>query len=129
MDPDRVNSLAAGIIGLSCQGNSTAELDGVSLADSRDENEFTGTAGALDVPTYGSTLTLYRDGQAQEIDASGYPPMWQAEWQEFLAAVAENREPSVNGALGRRVIEVAQAMYQSSAERRLVELPTVGKVL
>ncbi|WP_083800363.1 TonB-dependent receptor domain-containing protein [Erythrobacter sp. SD-21] len=36
--------LAGGIIALSCQGNSTAELDGVTIADSRDEDEFTGTA-------------------------------------------------------------------------------------
>nr|WP_247711675.1 TonB-dependent receptor [Qipengyuania aurantiaca] len=36
--------LAGGIIALSCQGNSTSELDGVSIADSRDEDEFTGTA-------------------------------------------------------------------------------------
>ena len=43
--------LAAGIIGLSCQGNSTSELDGISLADSRDENEFTGTAVLSYKPT------------------------------------------------------------------------------
>ncbi|MBX7500530.1 TonB-dependent receptor [Qipengyuania sp. YG27] len=36
--------LAGGLIALSCQGNSTSELDGVSVADSRDEDEFTGTA-------------------------------------------------------------------------------------
>lgn len=36
--------LAGGLIGLSCQGNSTSELDGVTLADTRDEDEFTGTA-------------------------------------------------------------------------------------
>ncbi|OAO04880.1 TonB-dependent receptor [Sphingomonadales bacterium EhC05] len=36
--------LAGGLIGLSCQGNSTSELDGVTLTDSRSENEFTGTA-------------------------------------------------------------------------------------
>lgn len=36
--------LAGGIIGLSCQGNSTSEIDGVSIADTRDEDEFTGTA-------------------------------------------------------------------------------------
>ncbi|HCJ80613.1 MAG TPA: TonB-dependent receptor, partial [Erythrobacter sp.] len=33
-----------GILGLSCQGNSTAELDGVTLSDQRKEDEFTGTA-------------------------------------------------------------------------------------
>lgn len=36
--------LVAGILGLSCQGNSTAELNGVSIKDSRSEDEFTGTA-------------------------------------------------------------------------------------
>jgi iron complex outermembrane recepter protein len=32
------------ILGLSCQGNSTAELNGVSINDERNESEFTGTA-------------------------------------------------------------------------------------
>ncbi|KUO57756.1 MAG: TonB-dependent receptor [Sphingomonadales bacterium BRH_c3] len=36
--------LAGGLIALSCQGNSNAELDGVSIDDKRSENEFTGTA-------------------------------------------------------------------------------------
>ncbi|MDP4540750.1 TonB-dependent receptor [Qipengyuania sp. DY56-A-20] len=44
-------AFAGGILGLSCQGNSTAELDGVSLSDSRDENEFTGTAVLSYKPT------------------------------------------------------------------------------
>ncbi|WP_081944761.1 TonB-dependent receptor [Sphingopyxis sp. MWB1] len=35
---------AAGILGLSCQGNSTSELDGVSIRDKRSEDEWTGTA-------------------------------------------------------------------------------------
>src|SRR3990167_3109191 len=37
-------SLAGGLIALSCQGNSNAELDGVSIADRKSEDEFTGTA-------------------------------------------------------------------------------------
>ena len=37
-------STAGGIIGLSCQGNSTAELNNVSINDKRSEDEFTGTA-------------------------------------------------------------------------------------
>ena len=36
--------LAGGLIALSCQGNSTAELNGLVLNDTRDESEFTGTA-------------------------------------------------------------------------------------
>ncbi|HEV2569835.1 TonB-dependent receptor [Sphingomonas sp.] len=37
-------ALAAALIGLSCQGNSTAELNGVTIRDRRSEDEFTGTA-------------------------------------------------------------------------------------
>lgn len=36
--------LIAGILGLSCQGNSTAELNGVSINNKRSEDEWTGTA-------------------------------------------------------------------------------------
>ena len=35
--------LAGGLIGLACQGNSTAELNGVSIQDDRSEDEWTGT--------------------------------------------------------------------------------------
>lgn len=37
-------ALAGALIGLGCQGNSTAELNGVSIRDSRSEDELTGTA-------------------------------------------------------------------------------------
>ena len=37
-------ALAGALIGLSCQGNSTAELNGVSIRDDRKEDEWTGTA-------------------------------------------------------------------------------------
>ncbi len=40
----QLGALAQGLIALSCQGNSTSELDGVSVSDSRSEDEFTGTA-------------------------------------------------------------------------------------
>jgi iron complex outermembrane receptor protein len=36
-------AVAGGLIGLSCQGNSTAELNGVSINDRRSEDEWTGT--------------------------------------------------------------------------------------
>ena len=35
---------AGGLIGLACQGNSTSELNGVSIRDRRAEDQFTGTA-------------------------------------------------------------------------------------
>ncbi len=37
-------ALAGALISLGCQGNSTAELNGVSINDDRSEDEFTGTA-------------------------------------------------------------------------------------
>ena len=37
-------AVSGGLIGLSCQGNSTAELNGVSINSRRSEGEFTGTA-------------------------------------------------------------------------------------
>jgi outer membrane receptor protein involved in Fe transport len=36
--------LAGALIGLGCQGNSTAELNGVTISDRRSESEFSGTA-------------------------------------------------------------------------------------
>ena len=59
--------LAGGLIALSCQGNSTSELDGVSLDDTRDEDEFTGTAVLSWKPTddlllYGSYSRGYKAG-------------------------------------------------------------------
>ncbi len=57
----------AGALALSCQGNSTSELDGVSIADTRDEDEFTGTAilswkPVDDVMVYGSYSRGYKAG-------------------------------------------------------------------
>ncbi len=59
--------LAGGLIGLSCQGNSTSELDGVSLSDSRKEDAFSGTAVLSWQPTpdillYGSYSRGYKAG-------------------------------------------------------------------
>ena len=65
-----VAALAAvshGLIGLACQGNSTAELNGVSIKDSRSEDEFTGTAilsykATDDLLLYGSYARGYKAG-------------------------------------------------------------------
>jgi iron complex outermembrane recepter protein len=52
-----LGATAAGLIGLSCQGNSTAELNGVSINDKRSEDEWTGTAILSYKPT--DDLLLY----------------------------------------------------------------------
>ncbi|HYG48319.1 MAG TPA: TonB-dependent receptor, partial [Allosphingosinicella sp.] len=59
--------LAAGLIGLTCQGNSTAELNGVSISDERNEDEFTGTGilsykWSRDLMVYGSWSRGYKAG-------------------------------------------------------------------
>ncbi|OYY70571.1 TonB-dependent receptor [Sphingomonas sp. 28-63-12] len=61
------SSLTGGVISLSCQGNSTAELNGVSINDKRQEGEFTGTAilsykVTPDLLVYGSWARGYKAG-------------------------------------------------------------------
>jgi outer membrane receptor protein involved in Fe transport len=60
-------TVSQAILGLSCQGNSTAELNGVTINDQRKEDEFTGT-GVLsykpndDLLFYGSYSRGYKAG-------------------------------------------------------------------
>ena len=62
-----LGGLAGGLLALSCQGNSTSELNGVSISDDRDEDEFTGTAilswkPTPDLMTYASYSRGYKAG-------------------------------------------------------------------
>ena len=62
-----LGATASGIIGLSCQGNSTAELNGVSIRDDRNEDQITGTAilswkPVDDLMVYGSFARGYKAG-------------------------------------------------------------------
>jgi outer membrane receptor protein involved in Fe transport len=50
-------AVAGGLIGLSCQGNSTSELNGVAINDRRSEDEFTGTGVLSFTPS--DDLLLY----------------------------------------------------------------------
>ncbi|QYU69701.1 TonB-dependent receptor [Leptolyngbya sp. 15MV] len=60
-------ALAGALIGLGCQGNSTAELNGVSISDDRKEDEWTGTAilsykATNDLLLYASFARGYKAG-------------------------------------------------------------------
>jgi len=64
---DTARALAGGLIALGCQGNSTAELNGVSINDERKEDKFTGTAilswkPVDDLLVYGSYSRGYKAG-------------------------------------------------------------------
>ncbi|RPF70774.1 TonB-dependent receptor [Aurantiacibacter spongiae] len=61
--------LAGGLLALSCQGNSTSELDGVTLTDSRDEDQLTGTAVLSYQPT---PETLFYASYSRGYKAGGY---------------------------------------------------------
>ena len=60
-------AVAGGLIGLSCQGNSTSELNGVTISDKRSESEFTGTGvvsfeASNDLLLYASYSRGYKAG-------------------------------------------------------------------
>ncbi len=62
-----LTAVVDGILGLSCQGNSTSELNGVSIHDERKEDQFTGTAvisykATEDLLLYGSYSRGYKAG-------------------------------------------------------------------
>jgi outer membrane receptor protein involved in Fe transport len=55
--PPALQPLAAGIVNLTCQGNSSSSLNGLDLSDDRDEDEWTGTAVLSYRPT--QALLMY----------------------------------------------------------------------
>jgi UDP-N-acetyl-2-amino-2-deoxyglucuronate dehydrogenase len=100
--------------------------------------EIHGTRG--NVVVVGDALQLWEvEGEEREYDPTagqagaaadprkGMPPLAvQAHAEQIgdvLAALAEGREPVLNGPEARRAVEVILAVYKSSAERRLVTLP------
>ncbi len=95
---------------------------------------FAGDAGNLDLDAYG-TLKLGRNGEwkvvaeQEAIDWKGQGMLaparmkaYQAQHQEFVNAILEDREPSVTGADGRAAAAVAEAAYRSAAEGSTVLL-------
>ena len=53
---------------------------------------------------------------------SAYVRYWAAEFVEFVKAIRENREPSVNGEDAVRVLEVADAAFESARTGKSVEV-------
>ncbi len=65
--PASLQGLAAGVVNLTCQGNASSSLNALNLSDSRDEDEWTGTAVLSWKPdadwlVYGSYSKGYKAG-------------------------------------------------------------------
>ena len=87
-----------------------------------DRCEFTGPRGALVLAKYGSELLLHRDGAVEAVEVPPGPPPWEGEWEEFLAALREDRPPLVTGEFGRRVVAAATGMYRAAETGQVVTL-------
>ena len=95
---------------------------------------ISGETGCLDLDAYGE-LRLNQGGAWQvvavqpPIDWAGQGMLapvrmaaYQAQHQEFVDSVLENRTPSVTGEDGRAAVAVAEAAYRSAAEGRTIQL-------
>ena len=47
---------------------------------------------------------------------------WRAEWEEFLAAIRERREPTGNGHDGYEANRMIEAVYRSAAEGQVTTI-------
>ncbi|HWQ52945.1 MAG TPA: Gfo/Idh/MocA family oxidoreductase [Bryobacteraceae bacterium] len=93
-----------------------------------------GDSGNLDLDAYGE-LRLGRGGEwktvavQEPIDWKGQGMLspvrmkaYQAQHQEFVNSILEDRTPSVTGEDGRAAVEAAVAAYRSAAEGRTIQL-------
>ena len=58
----------------------------------------------------------------ESIEFRGEDCSWQEEWQEFVSAIHENREPLSNGYDGLQVLRLAHAIYESAHSGSAVKL-------
>jgi predicted dehydrogenase len=60
------------------------------------------------------------------IEFRGEDRSWEGEWQEFVSAIREGREPSANGDDGLAAIELAQGIYESAQSGKTVASDPLG---
>ena len=65
---------------------------------------------------------LLRPFGSQTIEFRGEDRSWDGEWQEFVSAIEEGREPLGSGGDGLEAVRLAHAAYESAQKRRVVEL-------
>ena len=95
--------------------------------------EMFGTEGYLKITGLGGSyggesLEIGRrkkEGGRPDVEAIEFPQedvSWKEEWKEFKSAISENREPIGNGFDGLKANQVIEAIYQSSKEKKVVDL-------
>src|SRR5262245_15564103 len=86
--------------------------------------QFLGSEGALRVDTWQGLRIARGGGDWEEVPLpTDRPNGFDAEIQEFVAAVRERRAPSVTGEDGRAALELIQAIYRAVENGRVVRLP------
>ncbi len=83
--------------------------------------EGLGGGYGLETATYGKRALLdpFRE---ETTEFRGGDVSWRDEWREFLAAIAEGREPVGNGQDGLEALRLVNAVYESSTSGRAVTL-------
>jgi len=84
------------------------------------------------LPAYRDTTTIQvspdaagpKAGLGQQASVSGfrYVRSWAAEFEEFIAAIREDRDPCVSGEDGVHVLEITDAVFESGRTGRAVDL-------
>jgi predicted dehydrogenase len=96
--------------------------------------EVCGPAGSLGIHglggSYGTeTLTITHRSKAggaptQEAEQfTGPDDSWRLEWQEFVSAISEGRQPLANGQDGLETMRLIAALYESARTGQVVRLP------
>ncbi|HXP62951.1 MAG TPA: Gfo/Idh/MocA family oxidoreductase [Dongiaceae bacterium] len=96
--------------------------------------EVCGQAGSLDIHglggSYGTeTLTIThrsKEGGAPKQEAeqfTGPDDSWRLEWQEFVSALTEGRQPLANGQDGLEAMRLIAGLYDSARSGQVVKLP------
>ncbi len=69
----------------------------------------------------------YAGGAPKEevIEFPGPDISWEMEWQEFISAIKENRDPMGNGKDGLEAMRMIEAIYRSSKENRPIKIKEV----
>lgn len=84
--------------------------------------EFVGTEGVIYLDAFAENFLVYDDGQGQILQEFYGGDMDYGLIKDFVAAVAEDREPSITGWDGLKALEVTLAAYESARRGQPVRL-------